>query len=129
MQILGWNDDILDCDVCGKHLDRTRTLAYLTEEGEVRHCAALLMGTTTKRVCSAADAATRRAEVDAVNVDRWTRCLAAFRGTECPTREEWDFANRCWEVNSRSFEYKGAWLDWIEARLAEKLPQESSCLG
>jgi hypothetical protein len=63
--VLGWTDDHLDCDVCGKPLDRERTLAYTIDGGPVQHagtvCAAKIGRTTVSKIRTAANEAERAA--------------------------------------------------------------------
>jgi len=65
-QILGWTDDVLDCDVCGRPLNRERTLAYRTDAGDVEYagtsCAAKVLGTTAPKARAAADRLERSAK-------------------------------------------------------------------
>jgi len=86
-EILGWTDEVLDCDVCGRLLDRERTLAYRTDAGDVEYagtsCAASVLGTTAPKVRAAANRIEReareaeRAAEQALENERHARRLEA----------------------------------------------------
>lgn len=63
-RILGWQDDILDCDVCGRDLDRERVAVLEAVDTGARTyagttCAAKVTRSTARKVAQAADAAAR----------------------------------------------------------------------
>lgn len=81
IKVLGWTDEVLDCDVCGLPLDRERTLAFTIDDGGVQYagttCAAKVGRTTVSKIRTAA----KQAE-EAARQKAWNEQADRYRAAE-----------------------------------------------